>query len=67
MIPYALNPNLQLKARRCQNCNRWFANEAEHLWCCGMCERERGDKLRSDLDKAKRANAALRGLLGRRP
>jgi len=59
---------IQFETRRCDICHRWFGCEVGPLWLwrCHMCRNEENNQLRRELDKAKRANAALRGRLNRR-
>ena len=65
-MTFHLQPNIELLERRCVDCHRWYATERASEWVCGSCEHGYVAKLAERIAKLERANAALRGAIGRK-
>jgi hypothetical protein len=64
---FQLQPSLQLAAKRCYDCGRWWGAESGHLGAPeAMCPLCAGKTLRREMATVReleRSNAALRGAL----
>ncbi len=61
-----LQLNIQLKERRCEKCQRWFATETCVDWKCGSCMSDVNQEQWETICKLQRSIAALRGALTRK-
>jgi len=66
MTEFKLTPDLTLVSTRCYECNRFYGYERNHDARCPHCAAATCSRLNAEIRKLERANAALRGHLGKR-